>query len=78
MIEISISYRHFKRILRISKARIRNLKRYLIINVTIDSKLIQFVNMNKLTYKIIQLCFPITDPLYQNIAIVQVKRVNGI
>lgn len=76
MIEISISYRHFKRILRISKAR--NLKRYLIINVTIDSKLIQFVNMNKLTYKIIQLCFPITDPLYQNIAIVQVKRVNGI
>lgn len=78
MIEISISYRHFKRILRISKARIRNLKRYLIINVTIDSKLIQFVNMNKLTYKIIQLCFPITDPLYQNIAIVQMKRVNGI
>lgn len=77
-----------KRIVRISKARITNLKRYLIINVnlnfpqtiniTIDSKLIQFVNMNKLTYKIIQLCFPITDPLYQNIAIVQVKRVNGI
>lgn len=77
-----------KRIVRISKARIRNLKRYLIINVnlnfpqtiniTIDLKLIQFVNMNKLTYKIIQLCFPITDPLYQNIAIVQVKRVNGI